>query len=92
MTREKGLGDHKDIIDPHFGKNAEGINIVKLQGPAGPSEIFNSNVIRELDVAQNIGFEETDPITVKAFKHKNVFDPQAISTCPLISKHHRTFG
>lgn len=51
MTREKGLGDHKDIIDPHFGKNAEGINIVKLQGPAGPSEIFNSNVIRELDVA-----------------------------------------
>jgi hypothetical protein len=24
MTREKGLGDYSNIIDPHFGKNGDG--------------------------------------------------------------------
>jgi len=51
MAREKGLGDFSNILDPHFGKNGEGKNIAKQQPPSGPSEIFNSNLIREMDVA-----------------------------------------
>ena len=51
MTREKGLGDFSNILDPHFGKDGEGKSIAKQQPPSGPSEIFNSNLIREMDVA-----------------------------------------
>jgi hypothetical protein len=29
MTREKGLGDYSNILDPHFGKNSEGKSIAK---------------------------------------------------------------
>jgi hypothetical protein len=29
MTREKGLGDFSNILDPHFGKNGEGKSIAK---------------------------------------------------------------
>jgi len=29
---------------------------------------------------------------LKAFKLKNRFETLAISTCPLVPKHHRTFG
>ena len=41
MSREKAMGDQKDLIDPHFGKNSKGVSITKLQGPAGPGDIFN---------------------------------------------------
>ena len=49
LTREKAMGDQKDLLDPHYGKTDKGINITKLQGPAGPGDIFNNNVERELD-------------------------------------------
>lgn len=38
-----------DIIDPHFGQNSRGQQIVKIQPPAGPSEIFNSTVELKFD-------------------------------------------
>lgn len=31
-------------------------------------------------------------MTFKAFKIRNQFDPITISTCPVVPKHHRTFG
>jgi hypothetical protein len=33
-----------------------------------------------------------DPITYKAYKLKQSFEPIAVSTCPIVPKHHRTFG
>ena len=92
MTREKGLGDFSNVIDPHFGKNGEGQSIAKQQPPSGPSNIFNSNIIREMDSVQKLGDNELDPVTLKAYKLKNRFETSAISTCPLVPKHHRTFG
>lgn len=74
MTREKGIGEHSNIIDPHFGKNGDGQHIVKLQNPSGPSDIFNSNVIRDMDTAQNMGEIELDAISFKAFKLRNQFE------------------
>ena len=29
---------------------------------------------------------------MKGFKYNNSYDPQVISTCPVVPKHHRTFG
>lgn len=92
MTREKALGDYSNILDPHFGKNGEGKSIAKQQPPSGPSEIFNANLIREMDTAQNMGLTKLDPVSYKAYKLRNKFETDAISTCPLVPKHHRTFG
>lgn len=93
MTREKAYGDHLDIIDPHFGSNSKGQSIIKTQTPAGPSEIFNTTVERDLDTNPVRGKDlNLDPITYKAYKLHNSFEPIAVSTCPIVPKHHRTFG
>ena len=76
MTREKAVGDIKDILDPHFGKNSAGVPITKMQGPAGPSDIFNSNVDRKMDTRQKKGKKDKlDPVTLKALKYNNSFLP-----------------
>jgi hypothetical protein len=36
--------------------------------------------------------EMKDPITLKAYKFRDKFAPLVTSTCPLVPKHHRTFG
>jgi len=93
MTREKAFGDHIDIIDPHFGQTSKGTTILKMQTPAGPSDIFNTTVERDLDTDPIRGKGiSSDPVSFKAFKLKNTFDPIVISTCPIVPKHHRTFG
>lgn len=33
-----------------------------------------------------------DPVTLKAFKYNDCYDPTVTSTCPIVPKHHRTFG
>jgi len=39
-----------------------------------------------------MGETRLDPVSFKAYKLRNKFETQAISTCPLVPKHHRTFG
>lgn len=93
MTREKAYGDHSNIIDPHFGLNNKGISIHKTQSPAGPSEIFNTTFEPNYDTNPIKGKSvSVDPVTFKAFKIHNSFNPLVISTCPIVPKFHRSFG
>lgn len=50
------------------------------------------NVERELDTKQRKGKKDKDPITLKAYKYNNSYNPTVLSTCPVVPKHHRTFG
>jgi hypothetical protein len=36
--------------------------------------------------------EVEEPVTLKAFKYNNMFNQVVSSTCPMLPKHHRTFG
>lgn len=36
--------------------------------------------------------EDSDPVTFKAYKLRETYDPLVMSTCPIVPKHHRTFG
>ena len=48
---------------------------------------------RELDTSAVRGINlNPDPITYKAYKYNHSFEPIAVSTCPIVPKHHRTFG
>ena len=40
VTREKALGDKKDIIEPHYGKRGDGQPISREAGQKGPGMIF----------------------------------------------------
>ena len=33
-----------------------------------------------------------EPINLKSYKYKNLFNQKVSSTCPIVPKHHRTFG
>lgn len=68
--------------------------ILKNVAPQGPSEIFNTTVDRELDARTIKGKNviDCDPVTFKSYKLRNSFDPVVMSTCPIVPKHHRTFG
>ena len=93
LTREKAYGDKHHIIDPHFGTDANGQPILKNQTPAGPSEIFTTTVERDYEKGQIRGqYRGDNLVDFKSYKLKNSFDPQVLSTCPIVPKHHRTFG
>ena len=34
----------------------------------------------------------TDKVTLKSYKYDGKFNPKTTSTCPMVPKHHRTFG
>ena len=36
--------------------------------------------------------QKMDPLNYKAYRYCDSFNPVAISTCPIVPKHHRTFG
>ena len=40
VTREKAVGEMKDVIEPHFGKRGDGIPISRGAGQKGPGQIF----------------------------------------------------
>ena len=46
------------------------------------------------DIRPNKGknLADSDPVSFKAYKLRNTYDPLVMSTCPIVPKHHRTFG
>ena len=40
VTREKSIGESKDLIEPHFGRDGEGRHISKMSSQTGPGKIF----------------------------------------------------
>ena len=92
VTREKAVGHQEDVIEPHYGKKADGIPIARSAKQSGPGEIFRTHVKRKMDSQSNTKEERQNPVTIKAYKYNGLWDPEATSTCPLIPKHHRTYG
>lgn len=91
VTREKAVGENRDIIEPHFGKDGNGKNISKMAPQTGPGSIFAINISRKQDSLEHeIGVH--DPVTIKCYKYNGFFDPNVMSTNPTLPKHHRTFG
>ena len=91
ITREKSLGEEKDLIEPHYGRDGENRQISKLASQTGPGKIFQININRKLDNdTRNPG--ESDPVTINCYKYNGLFNPSVLSTCPTLPKHHRTFG
>ena len=68
-----------------------GLPINSLPGASGPGKIFKNNVNRDLDSHVH-DVEVDEPITLKSYKYKNLFNQEVSSTCPIVPKHHRTFG
>jgi len=91
VTRERAQCDFGDLIEPQFGKNEDGLPLSATHGANGPGKIFINTASRELDTRE-LNAEKDNPVTLKAYKYRNKFSSQVSSTCPLMSKHHRTFG
>ena len=92
VTREKGIGESKDKIEPHFGKDGKGKQISKQAAQSGPGRIFQLHLNRKMDCEEEKEDDKFDPVTLKAFKFQGRFNPKTTSTCPMVPKHHRTFG
>jgi hypothetical protein len=45
-----------------------------------------------MDKKSNNADDRKNPITIKSYKYNGYWSPQATSTCPLVPKHHRTYG
>lgn len=90
-TREKGIGDEKDVIEPHFGKDENGRPLSKMASQTGPGSICTINLNRKLDHLEHDKFHD-DPVTINCYKYNGLFNPHVLSTCPMLPKYHRTFG
>lgn len=44
VTREKGIGERKDLVEPHFGKDGDGKSLAKQAPQTGPGKIFGINL------------------------------------------------
>jgi len=91
VTREKSLGEEKDLVEPHYGRDGQGKHISKMASQTGPGKIFQINLNRKLDNDEH-DLSSSDPVTINSYKYNGLFDPQVLSTCPTLPKHHRTFG
>ena len=49
VTREKAVGEEQDIIEPHYGKNSDGIPISRNVRQSGPGSICKTHIRREMD-------------------------------------------
>lgn len=52
VTREKAIGETKDGIEPHFGKDASGKALSKKAHQSGPGQIFSLHLKRKLDAQE----------------------------------------
>lgn len=91
VTREKSLGEEKDLIEPHYGRDGQGRHISKMASQTGPGKIFQINVKRKLDSDEH-DISALDPVTINCYKYNGLFNAEALSTCPTLPKYHRTFG
>ena len=62
-----------------------------MAAQTGPGKIFQINLNRKLD-NDEIDVSASDPVTINSYKYNGLFNPHALSTCPTLPKHHRTFG
>ena len=56
----------------------------------GPGQICAVNLHRKLDSLEHD--PSSDPVTINCYKYNGFFDPQTLSTSPMLPKYHRTFG
>lgn len=78
-------------MEPVFGKDDKGLPISSHAGASGPGRIFKTNIERNLD-SNSLKPDIDEPITLKAYKYNNLFNQNISSTCPIVPKHHRTYG
>ena len=95
VTREKAIGEKKDLLEPHFGRDSNDKPLSKHAPQTGPGKIFAVNLTNKHgddDDEENTANLERDPVTIKSYKYNGLFNPTAMGTCPMLPKYHRTFG
>ena len=91
VTREKGVGEKKDLIEPHFGRDGKDKSLSKMASQTGPGKIFAINLNRRLDKEDHEAGVH-DPVTINCYKYNGLFNAKSLSTSPMLPKYHRTFG